>query len=173
MKQKIVLFTFITRARMVLKKCLLHGSRYFLHGFAFSLLFLILASIWILFFGTSSKFIFSVLRFLSEGGLKSPWLIVFALAIGATIGVGGLSFLTGGLNRFLTKVIWGMETNASLWSLPVHGMDLLIFMSVADIAFVLAPNLAFPGISTTIVTFVIGALLDGYIGKSVAFWFPD
>jgi len=118
-------------------------------------------------------FFFSVLRFFSERGLKSPWLIVFALAIGATIGVGGLLFLAGGLNCFLTKVVWGMETNTSLWSLPVHGIDLLIFTFVADIAFVLAPNLTFPGISTTIVTFIIGALVDGYIGKSVAFWFPD
>jgi parallel beta-helix repeat protein len=161
------------RARMVLTKYFLHGSRYFLHGFAFSLLFLILALIWILFFGTSTMFFFSVLRFLSERGLKSPWLIVFALAIGATIGVGGLAFLAGGLNRFLAKVVWGIETNTSLWSLPVHGIDLLIFMSIADIAFVLAPNLAFPRISTAIVTFIIGALIDGYIGKSVAFWFPD
>jgi hypothetical protein len=123
-------------------------GKYFMHGFAFSLLFLYLTFTW--------PFIVIL-----------PFMFVFIAIIIVVI----LLFVVTGLNICLTEVIWNVKINKAFWSLLLHGFNLLLFLSIMTGIFVLLPNFVFPGTATTVITFVIGAFVDGYVGKSVAMWF--
>lgn len=127
-------------------------AKYFAHGIAFSLLFLVLAFVLI-------------------------FLLVFLVAVGSLIGLiigfGILILTIGGLNSFLADIIWGIETNTSFWSLLLHGFALFLILILVNGILVMVPNFVFPGIATTVLTFIIGAFAGGFVGKAVATWFPD
>lgn len=127
-------------------------AKYFVHGVAFSLLFLVLF------------FMFAFLL---------VFLVAFGAFIGLIIGLGILMLIVGGLNSFLADVIWGIETNTSFWSLLLHGFVLFLILILVNGILVMVPNLVFPGIATTVITFIIGAFAGGFVGKAVATWFPD
>lgn len=121
-------------------------AKYFVHGIAFSLLFTILAIAWV----------FILLILISLG-----WLIGFI------IGLGILILIIGGLNSFLTDLLW-FPVITSFWSIVGHGILLFIALAIANAVFVLAPSLVFPGIATQIVTFIIGSFVDGFVAKKIA-----
>ena len=127
-------------------------AKYFVHGIAFSFLFLVLA--FVLFF-----------------------LIFFLIAVGSFIGLiigfGILMLVIGGVNSFLADVIWGVETSTSFWSLLLHGFALFLILLLVNGVLVMVPNVAFPSIATTVITFVIGAFAGGFVGKKVAEWFEE
>ena len=70
--------------------------KYFMHGIAFSLLFLIL--------GLAVLFLTAVL-------------VTIGSFIGLIIGFGILMLAVGGLNCFLAEVIWSVQAKTSFWSL--------------------------------------------------------
>ena len=124
-------------------------AKYFVHGIAFSLLFTILAIIWA----------FILLILVSLG-----WFI------GLIIGLGILMLIIGGLNSFLTDLLW-FPVKTSFWSILGHGIILFIVLLIVNGIFVIAPTLIFPGIATTIIVFIVGSFMDGFVAKKVAgFW---
>ncbi len=127
-------------------------AKYFIHGIAFSLLFFVLAFVLVFVLG---------------------FLIAIGSIIGLVIGLGILMLVVGGLNGFLANAIWGIETTESFLSLFIHGVVLFLCLLVIHLFFVIGPQVAFPGIATTIVTFIIGAFIDGFIGKHVAALFEE
>jgi hypothetical protein len=123
--------------------------KYFLHGFVFSLLFTLLVILWI--FGL--------------------WvLIVLGSLIGLIIGLGILMLIVGGLNTFLTSLLW-FPVNTSFWSMIAHGIVLFISLLVVNSIALYLPSVAFPGLATTIATFILGSFIDGVVCKQIArFW---
>jgi len=126
-------------------------AKFFVHGLAFSLLFTVLAILWI--FG------FLIL-------------ILLGSFIGLIIGLGILMLIIGGLNSLLTSLLW-FPVKTSFWSILGHGIVLFIMLSIVNSIFLLVPSLAFPGITTTAITFIIGAFLDGFVSKKVARWWKE
>jgi len=79
----------------------------------------------------------------------------------------------GGLNYFLTEAIWGVETKTSFWSLLLHGFALFLILLLVNGILVMVPNIVFPSIATTIVTFIVGSFASGFVGKKVAELFEE
>ena len=125
--------------------------RYFVHGVAFSILFLFLAFVWI--------FIFT-------------FLIVFGSIIGLIIGFVLLFFVIGGLNTFLTRWIWSADIRSGWLSLLIHGLGLFFALLIAGIPSLLLIGTSY-SLALSIVLFVPYALLDGFIAKHVAFAFRE
>lgn len=126
-------------------------AKYFAHGFAFSLLFL----------GFGVYF-----------WLRVVFGLIFLFFPLGIIVVVILLFFVDGLNILLTSVIWGIKMDTAFLCLLFHGITLLLFLSIMNGVFILLPNFLFPGIPTAAITFIVGAFVDGYVGKSVAEWFP-
>jgi len=124
-------------------------AKYFLHGVAFSLIFATLVFLWA--FGFFA-------------------LIVLGSFIGLAIGLGLLMLITGGINCFLTSLLW-FPVKTSFWSILGHGIVLFIALIVVNVIIVAVPSLAFPGLVTTIITFIISSFIDGFVSRGVAgFW---
>jgi cation transport ATPase len=121
-------------------------AKYFLHGVAFSFLFMILAILW-----SFGLFV----------------LIVLGSWIGLIIGVGILMLITGGLNTLLTSVLW-FPVKTSFSSILVHGIVLFILLVIVNSIAIFLPSVVFPGTAATIVTFILGSFIDGYVCKQVA-----
>jgi hypothetical protein len=120
--------------------------KYFLHGVSFSLLMLVLGLAWAILF-----VILAAVGFL----------------IGLIIGLIVLFILVGGLNSFLTHMIWGIPIKTDWKSLLAHGFAFIVALLVAEIPSFLVTSYA-PGLATTAVLFIIDAFIDGFIGKNVA-----
>lgn len=127
------------------------AAKYFVHGIAFSFLFLILAVAWVF-----------ILIFL----------VAIGFFIGLIIGLGLLFLIVGGLNAFITSLLW-FRVKTGFWDLLLHGVVLFIILLVASVFVQLLPNLVLPGIATTIVTFLIAAFIDGLIAQRVARWWES
>ncbi len=127
-------------------------AKYFLHGIAFSLLSIVL--------------VFVV-------GLVLLFLVAIGSFIGLMLGLAVLMLAIGGLNCFLTDVIWDLQTKTSLWNLLLHGFVFFVILLVVNGFLVMVPNYIFPSIATTIITFIIGAFAGGFVGKTVAKWFES
>lgn len=121
-------------------------SKYFIHGLAFSVLFLILSIAMI--------FVLAIL-------------IGFGFIIGLIIGVGLLFLMVGFLNSIITDFLW-FTVSKSFLSILFHGIVLSVTLIVVNIIFIWAPNLVFPNVYVEIITFIIGTFLNGLIGKTVA-----
>ena len=123
-------------------------AKYFAHGIAFYVLFTILTIAWL--FG------FIVLTILGS-------------LIGLIIGLGILMLIVGGVNCFLTSLLW-FPVKTSLWSLVGHGLVLFIALLIVDGIFVMIPSLVFPGIVTAVFTFIFGSFLNGFVARNIAGW---
>jgi hypothetical protein len=126
-------------------------AKYFIHGIAFSFLFLILALAW--------AFVLVIL-------------VGIGFFIGLIIGLGLLFLILGGLNAFLTSMLW-FSVKSGFWDLLLHGVALFFTLLIAGIFTQFLPNLLLPGIATTIVTFLIAAFVDGFIAQRVARWWRE
>jgi hypothetical protein len=125
--------------------------RYFLHGIVFSLLFFVLV-----FFGVFLTF----------------FLVIIGSWLGLMIGIVFILFLMGALNVGLTEIIWGTMVGAGLLRLLAHGVLLLILLVLAGLPSSLVRNIS-PGLTTTIIMFVIYCFIDGFIAKKVALIFEE
>lgn len=124
--------------------------KYFIHGLAFSLLFLVLGFVW----GVVFVF-FAVL-----GGL-----------IGLAIGFGLLFPTIGYANSVITREMW-FDVRMEFWDLFVHGVVLFIALLPINLLF-LALQLAFPDILVLIVTFLIETIPNGFVASKVAGLWED
>lgn len=120
--------------------------RYFLHGISFSGIFIVLAIAW--------AFIFAAL-------------IVLGAYIGLIIGFLVLFLLIGGLNTFLTWLIWNISMKSNLKSLFAHGFVLFFALLVVGIPFVVI-NFLTSDLVITIVLFIIYCFIDGFVAKSIS-----
>ncbi len=122
--------------------------KYFIHGFAFSIIFIVLVFVWALIFAV---------------------LIVIGSFIGFILGFIVLFFFLGGLNSFLTDLIWSIPIKTAWKSLLGHGFLLFILLIIVHIPAVLIEFIV-PGLATTIVLFIFNAFIDGFVAKNVAGW---
>jgi len=123
-------------------------AKYFAHGIAFRLLFTILTLV--------GLFGFIVLT-------------VLGALTGFIIGLGILMLIVGGVNCFLTNLLW-FPVKTSLWSMVGQGLVLFIALLIVASIFVMIPSLVFPGIVTTAITFIFGSFLNGFVARNVAGW---
>jgi len=124
-------------------------SKYFIHGLAFSILFLIL--------GIVMVFILAIL--VSLGSI-----------IGLIIGIGLLFLSMGALNGAITDLLW-FKVSESLLSALFHGIFLFVMLLIVDGVFIWVPRLTFPNLYVRIHTFIVGTLQNGLVGKTVGgFW---
>lgn len=87
-------------------------SRYFLHGFLFSIVFLLLVLGW---------------------AVVLIALVAFGAIIGLILGAILLLFIIGGLNTFLMNEIWGLSVKGDWKSLFVHGLILFLVLLIVGI----------------------------------------
>jgi len=120
--------------------------KYFAHGLAFSLLMAVMTIIW---------------------AFMSVILIMVGAIIGLILGFILLLFIVGGLNTFLTDLIWAVPIKTKWTSLLGHGFVLLLSLVVIHLP-ALAANYAMPGLATQIVLFIVYAFVDGFVAKKIA-----
>lgn len=125
--------------------------RYFLHGIAFSILFLLLGIVWI--------FIFVIL-------------VGVGFIIGFVIGFIVLFLFMGGLNTLLTDFIWATTVESGWKTLLIHGLGLFFILLIVGIPSYLLTRSS-PSLATSIAVFVIYSFVDGFIAKNVAFLWEE
>lgn len=124
-------------------------SKYFIHGFAFSLTMIVLVFVWV---------------------FVGVFLIAVGSFIGLIIGFLVFFFMLSGLNSFLTENIWSISTKTEWMSLLGHGFALFFALLIAHTPSIII-NLTAPSLATTIVLFIVEAFIDGFVAKNVAvFW---
>jgi len=119
--------------------------KYFIHGIAFSLLFLVLGFMW------------SVVLALLVG---------FGFIIGLAIGFGLLFLTIGYINSIVTRELW-FDVKMDFGTIFVHGLVLFLVLLPIDFVF-LALRLAFPDLFVWIVTLVIQTIPYGFVASKVA-----
>jgi len=80
--------------------------------------------------------------------------------------------LAGALNSLITSLLW-FRVKTSLLSVFAHGILLLIALLLANGAISIVPSIFFPGVATTLLTSIIAAFVDGFIGKKIAGWWKE
>lgn len=99
-------------------------------------------------------------------------LVVFGKFIGLIIALVLLFFIIGGLNTFLTELIWDIYVRSSWQSILGHGLALFIILLIVAIPNIII-DLVVPGLATTIALFIIYCFIDGFIARKVGFWFEE
>jgi len=125
--------------------------KYFLHGISFSLLLLVMSFVW---------------------GFLLLVLVAVGLFLGLIIGFILLLFIVGGLNSFLTDLIWDVPIKTGWKSLLTHGFVLFIALLIADIPAIII-NLLIPSLATTVVMFIVYAFIGGFIAKNVGLYWEE
>lgn len=127
-------------------------SKYFIHGFAFSVIMIALFFVWV---------------------VITVFLAVVGSFIGLILGFVVLLFMLSGLNCFLTENIWSISTKTEWMSLLGHGFVLFFALIIANIPSIII-GLTAPNLAVTMVLFVVEAFVDGFVAKNVAvFWEED
>lgn len=124
--------------------------KYFMHGIAFSLLFLVLGFMW---------------------GVVLGFLVIFGFVIGLVIGFGLLFLMIGWLNSEITNALW-FDVEMGFWSLFKHGLVLFLVLLPIDLVF-LAVRLAFPDVLVFVATFLIEIIPYGFVAEKVASLFTE
>jgi len=124
--------------------------KYFIHGIAFSLLFLVLSFMWTV-----------VLALLV--GLGS--------VIGLILGFALLFLMIGYLNSEITKLLW-FDVKTETLSLLGHGLVLFLVLLPIDFVFIMM-YLAFPYPLFLIVRFLLQTIPYGFVAKKVAGLWED
>ena len=97
-------------------------------------------------------------------------LVGVGFIIGLIIGLVVLFILVGGLNSFLTDMIWDIPVKTDWKNLLSHGFALIVVLLIAEIPGFLVRSYV-PSLATTAVLFIIYAFVDGFLGKNVGgFW---
>lgn len=126
-------------------------SKYFIHGFAFSVIMIALVFVWAF-----------VLVFLTVAGSF----------IGLVLGFVVLLFILSGLNTFLLESIWSISTEQEWMSLLFHGFTLFVALIAAHVPAIIIIYFV-PSLATTIVLFIVNAFIDGFVAKNVASWWEE
>jgi hypothetical protein len=94
-------------------------------------------------------------------------LILVGLFLGLIIGLIIFLFIVGGLNSFLTNIIWPISVRTDWKSLLGHGFILSILLILVNLPSLFI-NAFSPGLTTAAALFIIYAFIDGFIGKNLA-----
>jgi hypothetical protein len=121
-------------------------AKYLIHGLLFYVLYAIFFLVW--------AFILVIL-------------VTLGAFIGLIIGLAVLAFFLGGINSFLTDLLW-FPIETSWKSVLFHGSVLFIVLLVVNVIIVAIPTIILPSITTTILTFITATFVDGYVAKNVA-----
>jgi len=121
-------------------------AKYFAHGIVFSVLYTILYIAWA----------FGLLVLVQLGSF-----------IGLIIGFILLMLIIGFVNCFITSWLW-FPVDSGFWQILLHGFLLFITLTIADLILVFAPSIYLPGITTSIITFIVSSFINGFIAKTVA-----
>jgi hypothetical protein len=102
-------------------------------------------------------------------------LVVIGFIIGLIIGIAVFFLIMGGLNAFLTDLIWGISIKSNLTSLLVHGFVLFIALLIVAIpSLIISVSIAVPSLAISITVFLIYCFIDGFVAKNVAaYWQED
>ena len=125
-------------------------AKYFVHGFLYSLINLVLVFLWV---------------------FLAVILVMLGFIIGLLIGIALLLLIIGFVNGFLGDFLWSIERGEGFLNTLFHGLVLGILLLLAGLATYTLPTLVFPGLATQAATFIIATFVDGAIGKQVASWF--
>jgi hypothetical protein len=132
-------------------------AKYFLHGFAFFLLLLVLFYAW--------AFVSSVLAQyfqFTEGLLR-----LVGAFLGLIVLLVALSLVFGGVNSLLTARFW-FPVTTSFWDVMLQGIALLLPLYVLGIALLYLLEFAFGDVQGILVGFVPLSLVIGFVCKKVA-----
>jgi hypothetical protein len=132
-------------------------AKYFLHGFGFFLLLLVLFCAW----AFVSSALAQYFRF-TEGllGLVGAFLGLLVLLV-------ALSLVFGGVNSLLTARFW-FPVTTSFWDVMLQGIALLLPLYVLGIALLYLPEFAFGDVQGILVGFILLSLGIGFVCKKVA-----
>ena len=125
--------------------------KYFLHGISFSVLLFLLTFVWV---------------------FISVVLVAIGSFIGFIIGFIVLFIFIGGLNTFLTGLIWDISIEKVWKSLLIHGFVLFIMLIIVSLPVILI-NLIVPSLTTQIVVLIVYAFIDGFVAKKVGSWWEE
>ena len=94
-------------------------------------------------------------------------LIVLGSIIGLILGIVLLFFIVGGLNAFLSEIVWNLSIDG--WqSVLTCGFCLTVILVVVHIPIAYAVIYDPPNIIVSIVLFVIYAFIDGFLARELA-----
>jgi hypothetical protein len=132
-------------------------AKYFLHGFGFFLLLLVLFYAW--------AFVSSLLAqyFQFTGGLLG----FLGAFLGLIVMLVVLSLVLGGVNSLLTARFW-FPVTTSFWDVMLQGIALLVPLYVLGIALLYLFEFAFGNVQGILVGFVPLSLGMGFVCKKVA-----
>lgn len=123
--------------------------KYFLHGIAFSVILIFLGIFWAVIFVI---------------------LVAFGFVIGFIIGFIVLFYLVGGINVYLTGVIWDIQVADDWKSLLIHGLVLFIGLIIVHIP-ALILTLAVPSLFVTVAMLIVYGFVDGFVALHIGvFW---
>lgn len=125
--------------------------RYFLHGIVYSLLSIVLLFAW---------------------AILLVFLVMIGWLIGLAIGIIVFLLFVGGLNIFLSGIIWSLNVKSGWLSILGHGLVLFLLQAIAGIPAIIV-ELAVPSLASTIAVFVVYCFVDGFIARTVAGWWEE
>jgi hypothetical protein len=123
-------------------------AKYFVHGILFLLIYFAMIFLWAFFLAA---------------------LIMIGLFLGLILGFVALFFLIGGLNSFLTNIIWSIRVKTKLVSLLSHGLVLFIVLLLVNIPHIFI-TLVMPNPIVSLAVMAFYAFVDGFVAKYVAVW---
>lgn len=124
------------------------AAKYLLHGSLFLMLYFALVFLWVFFLVA---------------------LLLVGSFIGLIIGLIALFFVMGGLNSFLTDLIWSVPMQTGWKSLMAHGAVLFVSLLVVNIPHVIV-DLFVPNLLVAMAFIFIYAFVDGFVARNVANW---
>lgn len=92
-------------------------AKYFIHGVAFSLLFMVLSLAW------AATFLV---------------LLLLGSLIGLVIGIGLLMLVVGAVNTVITELLW-FHIKHTFWAIFLHGLALFVILLLIEVVIVLPP----------------------------------
>jgi len=120
--------------------------KYFVHGIAFSVILIFLGIFWAVIFVI---------------------LVAFGFIIGFIIGFIVLFYLLGGINVYLTGVIWDVQVEDDWKSLLIHGLVLFIVLIIVHIPAVILA-LIVPSLFVTVPLLIVYGFIDGFVALHIA-----
>jgi hypothetical protein len=120
--------------------------KYFLHGIAFSVLYLVLAFVMVFFIAA---------------------LVMIGFLIGLILGLVILFFALAFINALLTDAIWAIPIKWDPRSLLVHGFILFFALLIVNVPAIII-NIIARDTLTAVVLFVVYCFIDGFVAKGIA-----
>jgi len=125
-------------------------GKYFLHGLAFSLIILVLAFAWI---------------------FATVFLVLFGFLIGLIVALALLVFMIGGINTFVSGLVWGFHMKVSAVSIFLHGLALSLVLLVVGLVTIIPLILLGQGFVYVLLLDIMLCFVYGFVGEKIAeYW---